>query len=140
MRWLLCIYTLSRFVFFSSRRRHTRCALVTGVQTCALPIWAAAVAPGPAEAAAARRRTTGWWSPAARCRVHRRPCSIACPGRRRPARATSWTRSHRALPAEAIANARVPGAYLLADIGALANERPILVEIDFLPGDRSEEH
>src|SRR3546814_2714026 len=27
------------FIFvFSSRRRHTRCALVTGVQTCALPI------------------------------------------------------------------------------------------------------
>src|SRR3546814_15485178 len=26
-------------VFFSSRRRHTRCALVTGVQTCALPIY-----------------------------------------------------------------------------------------------------
>src|SRR3546814_7626328 len=24
--------------FLSSRRRHTRCALVTGVQTCALPI------------------------------------------------------------------------------------------------------
>src|SRR3546814_6533460 len=30
--------TLSLFFFFSSRRRHTRCALVTGVQTCALPI------------------------------------------------------------------------------------------------------
>src|SRR3546814_3834256 len=29
----------SRIFFFSSRRRHTRCALVTGVQTCALPIW-----------------------------------------------------------------------------------------------------
>src|SRR3546814_8705818 len=29
----------SLFFFFSSRRRHTRCALVTGVQTCALPIW-----------------------------------------------------------------------------------------------------
>src|SRR3546814_9709825 len=28
------------YCFFSSRRRHTRCALVTGVQTCALPIWA----------------------------------------------------------------------------------------------------
>src|SRR3546814_7559889 len=28
----------SFFFFFSSRRRHTRCALVTGVQTCALPI------------------------------------------------------------------------------------------------------
>src|SRR3546814_9192515 len=27
------------FFFFSSRRRHTICALVTGVQTCALPIW-----------------------------------------------------------------------------------------------------
>src|SRR3546814_7402698 len=25
--------------FFSSRRLHTRCALVTGVQTCALPIY-----------------------------------------------------------------------------------------------------
>src|SRR3546814_5702862 len=25
--------------FFSSRSRHTRCALVTGVQTCALPIY-----------------------------------------------------------------------------------------------------
>src|SRR3546814_9962791 len=27
------------YFFFSSRRRHTRCALVTGVQTCALPIY-----------------------------------------------------------------------------------------------------
>src|SRR3546814_3423193 len=32
--------------FFSSRRRHTRCALVTGVQTCALPISANIVLPG----------------------------------------------------------------------------------------------
>src|SRR3546814_4483714 len=33
------LYLLVLFVFFfSSRRRHTRCALVTGVQTCALPI------------------------------------------------------------------------------------------------------
>src|SRR3546814_1920425 len=31
------VYCLSYF-FFSSRRRHTICALVTGVQTCALPI------------------------------------------------------------------------------------------------------
>src|SRR3546814_7503447 len=29
---------LSSLFLFSSRRRHTRCALVTGVQTCALPI------------------------------------------------------------------------------------------------------
>src|SRR3546814_7753769 len=34
---------------FSSRRRHTCCALVTGVQTCALPIW-----PGT-------RRRGGWF-------------------------------------------------------------------------------
>src|SRR3546814_3112258 len=32
--------------FFSSRRRHTRCALVTGVQTCALPISALRAALG----------------------------------------------------------------------------------------------
>src|SRR3546814_3105113 len=32
--------------FFSSRRRHTRCALVTGVQTCALPIWSAGCSTG----------------------------------------------------------------------------------------------
>src|SRR3546814_4696108 len=39
---MLCIYFLYIFLvfFFSSRRRHTRCALVTGVQTCALPIYA----------------------------------------------------------------------------------------------------
>src|SRR3546814_6430328 len=30
----ICVWSF----FFSSRRRHTRCALVTGVQTCALPI------------------------------------------------------------------------------------------------------
>src|SRR3546814_13514355 len=35
---LLLLFVL---FFFSSRRRHTRCALVTGVQTCALPISAA---------------------------------------------------------------------------------------------------
>src|SRR3546814_8942471 len=31
------VYVEGEF-FFSSKRRHTRCALVTGVQTCALPI------------------------------------------------------------------------------------------------------
>src|SRR3546814_8970493 len=34
------MFFLYLFFFFSSSRRHTRCALVTGVQTCALPIWA----------------------------------------------------------------------------------------------------
>src|SRR3546814_8470578 len=32
------LYIVYLLFFFSSRRRHTRCALVTGVQTCALPI------------------------------------------------------------------------------------------------------
>src|SRR3546814_11427533 len=35
---LSSVYLFMLFFFFSSRRRHTRCALVTGVQTCALPI------------------------------------------------------------------------------------------------------
>src|SRR3546814_2231689 len=44
MCWI-CLFYLSVvsvifcLFFFSSRRRHTRCALVTGVQTCALPIF-----------------------------------------------------------------------------------------------------
>src|SRR3546814_4531957 len=35
------VFSCIRFdvFFFSSRRRHTRCAVVTGVQTCALPIY-----------------------------------------------------------------------------------------------------
>src|SRR3546814_7886030 len=37
---LLCsCLVFSMLFFFSSRIRHTRCALVTGVQTCALPIF-----------------------------------------------------------------------------------------------------
>src|SRR3546814_8281107 len=43
------------FFFFSSRRRHTRCALVTGVQTCALPIYVATDARVP--------NTTFLWGP-----------------------------------------------------------------------------
>src|SRR3546814_4913545 len=39
----LCVsWSVMLVFFFSSRRRHTRCALVTGVQTCALPIFASA--------------------------------------------------------------------------------------------------
>src|SRR3546814_6940848 len=34
----LCICDFTCCFFFSIRRRHTRCALVTVVQTCALPI------------------------------------------------------------------------------------------------------
>src|SRR3546814_1278018 len=41
--------------FFSSRRRHTRCALVTGVQTCALPICAVDFGEGNGDGAGAGR-------------------------------------------------------------------------------------
>src|SRR3546814_1166688 len=41
--------------FFSSRRRHTRCALVTGVQTCALPIFTPATSPPDSGTATCRR-------------------------------------------------------------------------------------
>src|SRR3546814_2767385 len=41
------MYNINFFFFFSSRRRHTRCALVTGVQTCALPIFAARLGLSP---------------------------------------------------------------------------------------------
>src|SRR3546814_2736180 len=44
--WLLYSVNVVFYFFFSSRRRHTRCALVTGVQTCALPIFAAPLARG----------------------------------------------------------------------------------------------
>src|SRR3546814_1723715 len=37
---MLYLWCFLDYFFFSSRRRHTRCALVTGVQTCALPICA----------------------------------------------------------------------------------------------------
>src|SRR3546814_1507364 len=45
------LFGLRLFYFcFSSRRRHTRCALVTGVQTCALPILEVADGNGPVNA------------------------------------------------------------------------------------------
>src|SRR3546814_7631461 len=42
-----------RLFFCSSRRRHTRCALVTGVQTCALPISSTLASPTATTAQAA---------------------------------------------------------------------------------------
>src|SRR3546814_1803925 len=36
---MLYLVLFTFLFFFSSRRRHTRCALVTGLQTCALPIY-----------------------------------------------------------------------------------------------------
>src|SRR3546814_4632319 len=87
------------FVFFSSRRRHTRCALVTGVQTCALPIWgwrwlrATAISPMPSSSrtgCGGSPTTTGctatraWWCRAPsiwRASTAWRPASATSPRR-----------------------------------------------------------
>src|SRR3546814_9971826 len=62
MVYLLFLLSFCVGFFFSSRRRHTRCALVTGVQTCALPIWQQSVANGLTAFAA--------WNDAALVLVH----------------------------------------------------------------------
>src|SRR3546814_7756313 len=46
--------------FFSSRRRHTRCALVTGVQTCALPIWSHTPVPDTRTLPATKPQPSRW--------------------------------------------------------------------------------
>src|SRR3546814_8995048 len=51
--------------FFASRRRHTRCALVTGVQTCALPISFAERAPREDQGVAAGCRRKSYAGKAA---------------------------------------------------------------------------
>src|SRR3546814_2960645 len=76
--------------FFSSRRRHTGCALVTGVQTCALPIYrvpeglalakSKAVVPGLVPGTQCPDRSNGRGSPCGwlgykRCRAS--PCASA---------------------------------------------------------------
>src|SRR3546814_11879970 len=71
----MCVFIMCLCFFFSSRRRHTRCALVTGVQTCALPISArrrpprcgGCRCPGPA-----RRAEIRWCSGRCRAAARRR--------------------------------------------------------------------
>src|SRR3546814_3205157 len=52
------------FFFFSRRRRHTRCALVTGVQTCALPIYWLWVRIDPTRIGTVRKAAIVWKSSA----------------------------------------------------------------------------
>src|SRR3546814_16375343 len=69
---MFCSYFVFSYFFFSIRRRHTRCALVTGVQTCALPISSAAhtaIQPHGATGRFARNR------PPERASFPTRPCS-----------------------------------------------------------------
>src|SRR3546814_19842576 len=77
------------YVIVTNRRRHTRCALVTGVQTCALPIRPARVRgrdrkrpePGrirfqfqPVERQHADLHTAGHWFPDAEPEIGRASC------------------------------------------------------------------
>src|SRR3546814_7654318 len=101
--------------FFSSRRRHTRCALVTGVQTCALPISSAppgtppAAPPSPSRRAraASRGAATHYFGAradgnraqslpfSASCQIRTSqilPCPVSISSRRLPA--TSGTSAH----------------------------------------------
>src|SRR3546814_5875732 len=77
--------------FFSSGRRHTRCALVTGVQTCALPISAEASLPacGSHRVVLGRRRSElsfCWSSPDRRSEARRvgKECVSTCRSRWSP--------------------------------------------------------
>src|SRR3546814_4376181 len=84
------------FFFFSSRRLHTSCALVTGVQTCALPIFGHRFGPGlPRAARVLGTQRTG--NPRHAGRLHRRhragEASVADP-QQRPRRAAGLHPRH----------------------------------------------
>src|SRR3546814_10006420 len=66
--WCLyvCFFDLA-VVFFSSGGRHTRCALVTGVQTGALPIWLAVRAQAEPRSGDGHPRTGAGGLPPVRC-------------------------------------------------------------------------
>src|SRR3546814_7921789 len=65
--------------FFSSRRRHTRCALVTGVQTCALPIWTAFPPQGLARATAVLLHQREGRAPVPHLGARDQPRGCRCP-------------------------------------------------------------
>src|SRR3546814_10943111 len=56
----MCIIICDMCLFFSSRRRHTRCAVVTVVQTCALPISGSPL--GSDHQSSVASATEAWWS------------------------------------------------------------------------------
>src|SRR3546814_7801858 len=96
----MCLSLFVVFIFFfSSRRRHTRCALVTGVQTCALPIWPGWLRYRSSSFVLFRRRC--------RCRPH---VSLDSVDRRLPARPSSAACTEGAAPVKPIGGKRPPTA------------------------------
>src|SRR3546814_9174930 len=79
-----CVYLRLLSFFFSSRRRHTRCALVTGVQTCALPISTERVAcrlghrPDRGQASESNFARPAGWSPRCARRSEERRVGKEC--------------------------------------------------------------
>src|SRR3546814_10381121 len=111
--------------FFSSRRRHTSCALVTGVQTCALPISTSCgvrSTAGTADMAAALARlASGVWL---------RPCLTDDPALPRTPVIAAWGMGldSTAMIIEWVARGRPLDLVLTADTGS---ERP--ETYDYLP-------
>src|SRR3546814_5766907 len=117
------LFLLCRCFFFSSRRRHTSCALVTGVQTCALPI------------------SVGW------CRVGRDGDSTASrAGSRRctPVRTTELPEGRSREQSGRCWGTGYPSwrrSYLLRFLGsAMASPNKHLCRVSCSPVSRSEEH
>src|SRR3546814_15186670 len=65
---MCCVLTHELLCLFSRRRRHTGCALVTGVQTCALPICRGKCANTFPSCCAKRCPIRAWRRSSARCR------------------------------------------------------------------------
>src|SRR3546814_18402400 len=72
-----CYSIYVEIFFFSSRRRHTRCALVTGVQTCALPISPTAKRSPAKRKAPAKPKTAATPAPAAKAAPPSSPAPTA---------------------------------------------------------------
>src|SRR3546814_10550787 len=79
MLFIVVVLRVVLFFFFSSRRRHTSCALVTGVQTCALPIYSGRQRPASMSSMRSRK-----WPPAARAALRANRADQACPRCSRP--------------------------------------------------------
>src|SRR3546814_8089929 len=117
--------------FFSSRRRHTRCALVTGVQTCALPIWSFRIprfwVSGRASGLSLVKASSRTCVPGGNAERRRRPVRQICPSRP-PSRRSDI---HQPVRSRTGAVAKVDGsASTCAPVGS--QMRP--------PASRSEEH
>src|SRR3546814_1916410 len=138
------------YFFFSSRRRHTRCALVTGVQTCALPILNARRTPGPGDACSLLPRKSctldsssiirmvGWQWPACPDAHHiRQPCdaSVRCKTERRRSKLQIE-------PSRSVATrSPAPPLHLCSDTRPFRAARPMTLATFIKLSDfRSEEH